>query len=260
MTNNSTFKDLIACVQFLSRLPIPDLIAIHDKPDFARCSRMFPITGFLIALPAVGIMIFLSILDVPPMVSAAITIIVQLAVTGALHEDGLADCVDGFGGGRTREDKLTIMKDSRVGAFGVAASVLVLILRFALLSAFLETSLLAAITAYLAAQMLSRAVQVYFWQSLPPARPDGLAGSLGAPNSHATKSALATGIIGALTLTLFGFQAASVFLGLVMTISGLIAFRTLCKKQINGHTGDTIGAIQIISEIAFLIGLTTFSS
>ncbi|MEP2943220.1 MAG: adenosylcobinamide-GDP ribazoletransferase [Hyphomicrobiales bacterium] len=260
ISNNLLFKDLTVCVQFLSRFPIPEILANHDKPDFKRSSRMFPVAGFLIAIPAISAMVLLGLLNVPPMAVAAVTIAIQLAVTGALHEDGLADCADGFGGGRTREDKLTIMKDSRVGAFGVAASIMALILRFALLTALIEVSLLAGILAYLASQMLSRAVQVYFWQSLPLARQDGLAASFGQPDERAMTWALATGIISALTLTFFAFPALSVFIGMVIVIIALIAFRTLCIKQINGQTGDTIGAIQIITEIAFLIGLTTFNT
>lgn len=260
ISKNLLFKDFTVCVQFLSRFPIPELLASHDKPDFKRSSRMFPVAGLLIAMPAISAMVLLGLLNVPPMVVAAVTITLQLAVTGALHEDGLADCADGFGGGRTREDKLTIMKDSRVGAFGVAASIMALVLRFALLTALIEVSLLSGILAYLASQMLSRAVQVYFWQCLPPARQDGLAATFGQPDEQAMTWALATGIISALTLTFFAFPALSVFIGMIIVLIALIAFRTLCINQINGQTGDTIGAIQIITEIAFLIGLTTFSS
>ena len=259
ISNQPLIKDLMACVQFLSRLPIPEFLANHDKPDLAKSSRMFPIAGLVISAPAIIVMMLLGLLDVPSQVIAAVVISIQLVVTGALHEDGLADCADGFGGGRNLEDKLAIMKDSHVGAFGVSASIMALVLRFVLLSSFLDISILAAILALLSAQLLSRAVQVAFWQSLPPARPDGLAGTLGQPDGAAIQWALAIGIIGAITLTFFAFPAISVFLSMAMTILAVIAFHLLCKKQINGQTGDTIGAIQIITEIAFLIGLTTFS-
>lgn len=258
--NNVILQDLLSCVQFLSRLPVANALANHDEPDFARSSRMFPLAGLLITLPATGVMVLLSLFGLPAMVIAAMVIATQLMVTGALHEDGLADCADGFGGGQTVEDKLAIMKDSRIGAFGVAALIMAFVLRFALLVSLINISLSAAILAYLAAQMLSRTVQVYFWHSLPAARSDGLASTFGQPNEQSIQVALAVGIISALTLSFLAFKGGSIFIGLIITLIAFLVFRAVCQKQIKGQTGDTLGAMQVIAEIAFLIGLLTFIS
>lgn len=258
ITTNPIFKDLLSSVQFLSRLPIPVALADESEPDFTRSSRLFPIAGLIITIPALVAMIVLGIFGVPAMVIAAIVIAIQVIVTGALHEDGLADCADGFGGGQTPEEKLEIMKDSRIGAFGVAALIMALLLRFALLSALISTSLMAGLLAYGAAQIVSRAVQVYFWQNLPSAKPEGLSSAYGEPDEGSVRWALGTGVIAALALTLFTFNVTSIFIAFILVLIAFLAFHMLCQKQINGQTGDTLGAIQILAEIAFLIGLTTF--
>lgn len=256
----SFLRDIFVCVQFLSRLNLPAQIANHDKPDFTLSARAFPLAGLLLSLPSVCAIALLSFANVSIFVIAAVAVGVQLMVTGALHEDGLADCADGFGGGRTIEDKLAIMKDSRIGAFGVTALAMALIFRVCLVAALLEYALLAAVLAFSAAQMLSRALQVTFWRSLPNARGDGLAHTFGTPSSIATRIALAIGGTGALILTSLAFQASSIAIALLLAAGSAVIFRALCKKQIGGHTGDTIGAVQIITEIAFLLGLTTFTA
>jgi len=256
----SFLRDIFVCVQLLSRLTLPAAIANHDTPNFTTSAQAFPVAGLLLSLPSVCAIAILSFANAPIFVIAAVAVGVQLIVTGALHEDGLADCVDGFGGGRTIEDKLAIMKDSRIGAFGVAALVMALIFRVCLVAALLEYAFLAAIFAFSAAQMLSRAFQVAFWHSLPNARENGLAHTFGAPGIIATGFALAIGGTGALVLTPIAFQTSSIAIALFLATGSVVAFRALCKKQIGGHTGDTIGAIQIITEIAFLLGLTTFAA
>lgn len=252
------FKDILVCIQFLSRLPVPERFADHDKPDFTRATRMFPLAGLLIALPAVLLIAVCNALRMPEMLGAALAVALQIAVTGALHEDGLCDCIDGFGGGRDSDSKLEIMKDSRVGAFGLVAAVMALILRVVLIASFLHISPAAAIAAFLSAQMLSRAFQVYFWRKLAPARKDGLAYGFGEPSRLASATAMTLGIGGALFLTLPLFQTVSVALALIGASAALTLFGLLCKHQIGGHTGDTIGALQIVAEIVFLAFLTTF--
>ena len=120
-------------------------------------------------------------LGLPPLVCAGLAVGALVIVTGALHEDGLADVADGFGGGATRERKLEIMRDSRIGAYGAAALALSLILRVAALSALLDHGLGAAAAGLILAGAASRAAALAPLALLPAARADGLGAGAGAP-------------------------------------------------------------------------------
>lgn len=258
MSEKNLLKDIAASIQLLSRLPVSDSFTGHSKPDFAQCTWAFPLAGAIILVPTALTLMAAGLLGLTPLVAAIMALTVQMLTTGALQDDGLADVADGFGGGRTLEDKLTIMKDSRVGTFGVIAITLSILLRVALYTLLVEASVFSAILALFASQFMSRAVQVYFWQSLPPARSEGLSQSLGQPASGATRLALTIGFAAAFFLSIPVSAVSSILMAFALTTVMVFAFKKLCSNQINGQTGDTIGAVQIISEIAFLTGLLTF--
>lgn len=250
-------KEFGACMQLLSRLSLPRWMTPDKAPDFTTCVRFFPLAGLVIALPATFVMALATVAGFSTMLTAALAMATQVAVTGALHEDGLADCADGFGGGRERAEKLAIMKDSRVGTFGVIGLVLALLVRFSALTALLAGELGPALAAYLAAHVASRALQVAFWHSLPPARDHGLSHGLGLPGAYATGLALSFGSAGAFLLTLPAFDIRNVMIAALSAVAVYVFFRRLCKAQIGGQTGDTIGALHILTEIAILAGLST---
>lgn len=251
---------VLSSVQFLSRMPIPDSLANHEKPDFENGSWSFPLAGIIICLPALIIMVVAYLLGLKAEIIAVLTIATQALVTGALHEDGLADIADGFGGGATRERKLEIMKDSSIGAFGAVALVISFLMRFVLLSSLLDLSLFMAIAGFIAAQTVSRSVQVWFWQSLPAAREDGLSSTFGTPSPQSAQTALLIGGGSLLLPLIVGVSIFSIALSIGLIILLLVGFRKLCIDQIGGQSGDAIGAIQVLAEIAFLIGLLTFSA
>ena len=256
----SPVQCVLSSVQFLSRLPIPDSLANHDKPDFENNSWSFPLAGIVICLPALAIMITAFLLGLNAEIIAVLTIATQALATGALHEDGLADIADGFGGGATRERKLEIMKDSNVGAFGAVALVLSFLMRFVLLTSLLDFSIFIAIAGFIAAQTVTRAVQVWFWQSLPAAREDGLSSAFGTPSQQSAQTALLIGGSSFLLPLIAGTSIYSLAISIALIILLLVGFRKLCIDQIGGQTGDAIGAVQVLAEIAFLIGLLTFTS
>ncbi|MEP3232748.1 MAG: adenosylcobinamide-GDP ribazoletransferase [Hyphomicrobiales bacterium] len=255
----SSLGCILSSVQFLSRIPIPDSLANHKKPDFENGSWSFPLAGIVICLPAVVIMVVAYALGLNAEIIAVLTIATQALVTGALHEDGLADIADGFGGGSTRDRKLEIMKDSSVGAFGAVALVISFLMRFALLSSLLDLSFFLAIAGFIAAQTVSRSVQVWFWQSLPAAREDGLSSTFGTPSPQSARTALLIGGGSVLLPLIAGVSIFSITISIGLIILLLVGFRKLCIQQIGGQSGDTIGAIQVLAEIAFLIGLLTFT-
>jgi adenosylcobinamide-GDP ribazoletransferase len=168
-------------------------------------------------------------------------------VTGALHEDGLADVADGFGGGRTREAKLEIMRDSRIGTFGALALILALLARAGAIAA-LATPLAVA-SALVAAGAVSRAALPPVMTVLPLARADGLAAGAGRP--HPTRAAAAVLVAALIALALLGQAAAA---ALVAGAGAAFVVAWLARRQIGGHTGDVLGAVQQLTEIGVLLG------
>ncbi len=247
-----------AMVRFYSRLPVRALGRFDDPanpPPFARACRMLPVASLLIALLPAIVLLLLGRTALPSLFIAVLVIAISLAVTGALHEDGLADTVDGFGGGGDIARKLAIMKDSRIGAYGTAALVLALTARAALLAALLGHSPVIATTSLIAAAILSRTLSLGLFAALPAVRADGVASAVGKPQTRAT--AIAGGLTIALTLlfTLPGLGAARVCLGFVVAMLVTIGLGFVARRQIGGQTGDVLGAAQVLAEIGFLAGL-----
>src|SRR5204862_7906526 len=169
-------------------------------------------------------------LDLPPLLAALIAVAATVAVTGALHEDGLADTADGFGGGGERERKLQIMRDSRIGTYGVIALVLALGARIAALASFDDNA--DAVCAFVLCQAASRALVVAVMQRAPLARSDGLAASAGRPTQATMLWALGLG--GLIAVVLAGLD------GAVAAIVGAAvawAVAWLAQRQIGGVTG-----------------------
>lgn len=246
-------------VRFFSRLPLPALGAFDDParpPPFARALRMLPFAALVIALPGAVALALLERTDLSSFVVAALVVIVATLVTGAFHEDGLADVADAFAGGSTVDRRLEIMKDSRIGAFGGIALCAQFVLRVALLADLVDRFEAQAGLLVLAAAPLARVAPLALMLLLDPARPDGLARAVGRPEPRA--------------LALAGVVAVAIFLGVVPLVAGpaeallalglaiaaLAALAGLAKRAIGGFTGDVIGAGALVAEIALLLGVS----
>jgi adenosylcobinamide-GDP ribazoletransferase len=175
--------------------------------------------------------------------------------TGALHEDGLADVADGFGGGTTRERRLEIMRDSRIGAYGGAALVLALALRIGALATLLDRTGYAAATGLILAAALSRVAALAPMVLLPPARPGGLSASVGRPDRASLATALVLGAVLAVLAVPLGLPLGGVALMILCAGLAALALVRLARARIGGQTGDVIGACQQVSEIAALVAL-----
>jgi len=184
--------------------------------------------------------------NLPQMASALLAIGAGMLATGALHEDGLADTADGFGGGAQRDDKLAIMRDSRIGAFGVVALVVVIGLKSSALTAFYSPE--SAVAAMVGAGAVSRAAIPVFMNALTPARTDGLGFGAGRP---AAGDAWAAAAIGAFFALFVGIKAWLIAL-VVCVLVGLVLIR-IAKRQIGGYTGDVLGMVQAVVETTFLL-------
>lgn len=242
--------DIAACIGFYTRIVVPQPEPQPDMTDahaFAEAQWAAPLAGALVGL-VVGIVAWLALaVGLPAPLAAIFALASGIVVTGALHEDGLADMADGLWGGKDRESKLAIMRDSRIGSYGVLALGLSLIARWAALASLAAISPLAVLIAAIAAHAASRATLPALMHALPSARTDGLSANIG--NINPATAGIA-GAIGAIFLLPGGFSFALISALLIAVIAFLIA--RLALAQIGGQTGDILGATQQFGEIAVL--------
>jgi len=237
--------DVLAAAQFLTRLPLAGLGAPRPGP-LAGAMRAFPLVGIAVGLGGWAALALAAALGLPTTIGALLAVATTVAITGALHEDGLADTADGFGGGTGRAGKLAIMHDSRSGAYGALALVFSVALRAAALAALTPSRAGLALTA---AHTVSRAALPLVMRWLEPARDDGLGAGAGRPDDAAIGWCAAI----ALVVALLCLGAGTGLVGLLVVAGTVAALAGLARRQIGGYTGDVLGAAQQIGEIAMLL-------
>jgi adenosylcobinamide-GDP ribazoletransferase len=247
------FAEILVSLRFLTRVPIPFMRTI-DLPSLAQSMRFFGIAGGLIgALNGLCLVAF-NWLHVPVMMAAILTCAFGLVVTGALHEDGLADCADGLFGGRDQQRRLLIMKDSRIGTYGASALMIALFLRVSAYMALLVLPGFIVVLILGASGAFSRAMVVDMMWATRPARTDGLSVSAGRPSRSSALFAILTA--GAFTLYASAFVRtdAGIF---VLAAAGLLTAlaRRIALRLIGGQTGDVCGAVQVIAELGMLVAI-----
>ncbi len=244
-------NDLVIALGLLTRLPMPaQAFATSGSRPPAQAAWAYPLVGLVVAVAAVLAAWLLGGLGLPAPVRAMFVIAVTVVLTGAMHEDGLADCADGFWGGWTRERRLEIMKDSQIGTYGVIALVLSLVLRWQLITMLIDAGALAA--ALIPAAMISRAAMVWTMARLPQARDKGLSRQTGIPAPPALMVAVAIGLCAALF-------TAGWFATILVSILLTFAVGQLARAKIAGQTGDVLGATQQIVEIGCLLSISAFA-
>jgi adenosylcobinamide-GDP ribazoletransferase len=247
------------CVRFYSRLPFPRLARegdVHAMPDFRLVPRALPVAALLIALPAALLLLGAGLAGINPTLSAALAVTALVLTTGAFHEDGLADSADGLFGGHTPERRLEIMKDSRVGTFGAMALGLSLLLRVTTLAAILAAAgPWAAAGAVLIAAPWSRAEGIYLLATEKPARMEGASVAVGRPTGRTALIAFCLSAAFAIVLdTSLSLPPFGLVLGWFLSVGTVAVFKRLCRRLIGGQTGDIVGAMQQLSEIAIYLG------
>ena len=247
---NDWLDDLRTAVAFLTRLPMPHP-AGPMPVNFARAHRMFPFVGAAIGGAVSLVSLGLRAIGVPDLAAAALALGASAILTGALHEDGLADVADGFGGGRDVVAKLEIMRDSRLGTYGA----LILMVSFvAKVSALAMISDAALVPSLIAAHALARGVLPAMSMSLAYARKDGLAANAGKPD-------LATAAIAAafaLGIALLALPAGSALCTALAACISAIGMAWLAQRQIGGQTGDVLGGAEQVAETAILVLLAAW--
>ena len=239
------FEDFTIATAVLTRLPVG--VAAPADGTVAATGWAFPLVGAGVGALAALAFLVGELFRLGPALAALFALIASLLVTGAFHEDGLADTADGFLGGHDREQKLAIMRDSRHGTFGVLALLLSLGLRATALGTIGEP--IHAGLALLAAHSFSRGALPAAMHILAPARADGLGAMAGRPSLAVAIIAVVIGAIIALaTLGPAAGLTALILAGGAVALAALLA-----RQQIGGYTGDVLGAFQQIGEIVMLL-------
>ena len=250
---------LLVAMQFLTRLPIPSFSS-YDPQWLHQSSRHFPAVGLLIGLLCAGVFWLGSVLFTP-LVAAVISTAFGIRLTGAFHEDGLADSCDGLGGGLTRERTLTIMKDSRLGTYGVLGLVSALLLKVTLLASMPPSvAIVALIIGHTASRLLciSLLALLPYGGEIEHAKANPMAQQL-----TPLQGLLSSGwllLAGVLVTLIFPYTVQQIGVGqwLLALLLALIAtdyMRRLLRRRLDGYTGDGLGATQQLSEVAIYVGL-----
>ena len=239
-------REFQACILFLTRLRY-GAPAAAPAGGIGRATWAFPLVGIVVGIVGAVVYGLAYRLGLPFWPGAALCVAATMMLTGCLHEDGLADTVDGFGGGETRERKLDIMRDSRIGTYGVCALVIAILLRVSALALLGAAGPVTA--ALIAAHAAGRAVMPAIMALLPPARRDGLSASAGQPPFGSVAVAAVLGVVVLFLCLGLGHGLAALIV--LAIVAALMAW--LAAHQIGGQTGDVLGAIEQVSEVAVLL-------
>jgi adenosylcobinamide-GDP ribazoletransferase len=238
--------DLKVGAMFLTRLPL-----LHNEPiasgELARALWTAPLVGAAVGALGAAVYGLAQVLHLPPLPCATFAIAATALATGCLHEDGLADTADGFGGSATRERKLEIMRDSRIGTYGVCALLFSFLLRVGALASIADPTFVAA--ALICAGTAARAALPSFMALVPRARADGMSAYAGMPPPA---SAIVAALLGAGVLA-GGLGLKAGIVALVCLAAAFWFMAWLCRRQISGQTGDVLGALEQCGEIIVLL-------
>jgi adenosylcobinamide-GDP ribazoletransferase len=234
-------KDLVVAFQFLSRLPLPHLDI--DPDSLARSVMFFPVVGLAVGLGGAGLQHLLAPHLSRP-VAALLVLLFFILVTGALHEDGLADAADGLSSGRSREQMLAIMRDSRTGAFGAIAVTLSLLARFSLLAS-LPLSRFAPYV--ISAHVLCRWTALPLSHFLEPARREDGQGARIAQKTSRSSLIIGTSISVVIVALL---TCRTSWMPMLAASAVAILSALYYRKRLGGITGDCFGATNQLTEIA----------
>lgn len=233
------FREFRIALMFLTRLPVGRIA--EPVPTIADAQWAYPWVGLFVGAVCWGVFSVFLALGATATISAAFSLAALVLVTGGLHQDGLADFADGIGGGRDADHCLEIMRDSRIGTYGVLALILAVIIWVAALG---EIGAEASIGMFLTIAVVSRATMIVLLIALKPARSDGL----GAQASRGDKSGLLSLLLAAgLVISVLGNQ------GILVVLAALISTAIVgytAWKRVNGHTGDVLGASQFLADVS----------
>jgi adenosylcobinamide-GDP ribazoletransferase len=244
--------ELVLAMTLLTRIPMPP--ARSGTPaDLARAVWAYPLVGALVGGIGALALTLARAAGVTPDIAAWIALAAIVLATGCFHEDGLADYWDGIGGGQTRDRKLEIMRDSRIGSYGAAALLLSFGVRAACIAQLTHRGMGAA--ALIAAGVIGRSAIAVILMTLQPARTDGMAATAEPPPLASGVTALALSLV---TILILPLNAACA--GVAAAGAAALASRRLMQSQIGGYTGDALGATEQKAEIAALVAFAALTA
>jgi adenosylcobinamide-GDP ribazoletransferase len=256
----SWWRDLFLALSFFTRLPVgflapaPGAEAATPQVRLAEAARAFPLAGLVVGL-AGGFAYWIAVrIGLSGLLAAFLAVAATAALTGALHEDGWADFADGLGCRGDRIRKLAAMKDSHIGSFGVLALIFATGVKTVALAQLYTPDRVA--TALVAAHVLSRAVLPLAMRSLPLATAQGLAVMAGRPSAQGVYVSLGLGLVIAFCAV---FLPAAI-VALIVAIVAAALVGAIAKRQFGGYTGDVLGAMEQVAEIAVLINLVSLGA
>jgi adenosylcobinamide-GDP ribazoletransferase len=249
MSSNGEFLNAL---RFMTIVPVPSSDAATAPDWLSRCVKYFPAVGIGIGA-ASAVMLLLAGAIWGQVIAALLAVATSIVVTGALHEDGLADTADGFGGGRSVEKRLAIMKDSRIGAYGALALAFGVALR---VTALAEMPLWSGAAALIAAHAAARITPAFVMNALP------YAGDTAAMKVSYSDAPVSTNDLRFALIVVVCALVPLAFISILSVTSGLLlgaafaaAIALWARRLINGYTGDVLGAVEQMFEIGFLLGI-----
>ena len=250
---NEQYFILLLAIQFLSRLPVPLPEGAFSEARLQKSPRYYPLVGLVIGL-MVALFYWLSYQLWSGLIATVLSTVLGILITGAFHEDGLADTFDGIGGGLTRERALEIMKDSRIGTYGAIALVGILALKVTAIS---QMPASAAVFAIIVAHVISRTSAVFVISTSRYVRFEGKAKPVASERDGVGLSICIalSGLIAMSVVFLSGIMIVPFAGGIAGTLIGHTLVRLVFEPKLGGYTGDTLGATQQVSEVGFYLGL-----
>ena len=234
-------------IRFFTRIRVPDRIPFTAELQ-ALSTKYLPAVGLIVGA-ASALVFILSLLVFPKTVSVLLSMITSLLMTGAFHEDGLSDTADGLGGGWEKDRILAIMKDSRVGSYGVIAIVMVLMLKLASLS---DVATIWIPVLLVCGHAFSRYCAILIMSGMHYVRTDASSKARQFADKLSRNTLIIASLFGLVPLLLLPFPA--MLLGLVAGLLATIWMGRQLQKWLGGYTGDCLGAVQQLSEVAFYLG------
>lgn len=244
--------EFLNALRFMTIVPVPSSDAATAPNWLSRCAKYFPAIGICIGA-ASAVVLLLAGAVWGPVIAALLAVATSIVVTGALHEDGLADAADGFGGGRSVEKRLLIMKDSRIGAYGALALAFSIALR---VTALAEMPLWSGAAALIAAHAAARITPAFVMNAMP------YAGDTAAMKVSYTDAPVSANDLRFALIVVVCALVPLAFVSILSVTSGLLlgaalaaAIALWAQRLIDGYTGDVLGAIEQMFEIGFLLGV-----
>ena len=241
--------DILAALMFLSKFPVSWEKISEDPPDFSRAFWAFPLIGLFLGSISGCVTLLFSFLGLSSFVSVTIGISIGMLITGALHEDGLADSFDGLIGGNTTEQKIEIMRDSKIGTYGCIALLLNILIKIGCLTSLAEQSLWLVFSGFIVSGALGRAMIVFLRSMSDPVSDKGLSSITERTEGAVLWSALGIAFLSAIIFAPFWVA----IVGFILCIIFTYFIRAYVENKLGGITGDILGATEQLSELIFLL-------